>query len=98
MMACGVDTCRSQARYQFAPGAATPDMRCLCHALGYRPVRDRAIRVALFVGSILFAINQADVVLSGQLTPVVVMKIGLTYMVPCSVATYSALAANRLPQ
>jgi hypothetical protein len=52
--------------------------------------------VALLVGTILLVINQADVVLSGHLTPLVAAKIGLTYLVPFSVSTYSALAANRL--
>jgi len=53
--------------------------------------------VALVVGTILVAINQSDVVLSGHLTALVVAKIGLTYLVPFSVSTYSALTANRLP-
>jgi hypothetical protein len=52
--------------------------------------------VALLVGTVLFLINQSDVVLRGELTTLVVAKIGLTYMVPFSVSTYSALAANRL--
>jgi len=72
-------------------------MRCRRHALVYGPVSGRAITVALVVGTILVAINQGDVVLSGHLTALVVAKIGLTYLVPFSVSTYSALAANRLP-
>jgi hypothetical protein len=52
--------------------------------------------VALVVGTILVVINQADVLVSGHLTALVVAKIGLTYLVPFSVSTYSALAANRL--
>jgi hypothetical protein len=52
--------------------------------------------VALVVGSILVVINQGDVLLNGQLTVLVACKIVLTYMVPFSVSTYSALAANRL--
>ncbi|MCA1646181.1 MAG: nitrate/nitrite transporter NrtS [Chloroflexi bacterium] len=62
----------------------------------YGPVCGRAISVALVVGTILVAINQGDVLLSGQLTALVAAKIGLTFMVPFSVSTYSALAANRL--
>ena len=54
-------------------------------------MRDRAVVVALVVGTILFAINQLDVVLSGAITPLVVSKIVLTYVVPYSVSTYSAL-------
>jgi hypothetical protein len=52
--------------------------------------------VALIVGTILCIINQADVLLRGHLTTAVVAKIGLTYLVPFSVSTYSSLAASRL--
>jgi hypothetical protein len=43
--------------------------------------------VALVVGTILVVINQPDVLLSGQVTALVVAKIGLTYLVPFSVST-----------
>jgi len=59
-------------------------------------VRDRAIRVALVVGIALFLINQLDVVVSGGLTSLVVAKIALTFLVPYSVSTYSALQVSRL--
>lgn len=71
-------------------------MRCGRHALTYWPVCGRAISVALVVGTILMIINQADVLISGHVTVLVLAKIGLTYPVPFSVSTYSALAANRL--
>ncbi len=66
------------------------------HAVAYPRVRDRALRVALVVGTILFAINQLDVVLRGSLTALVAVKIALTFLVPYSVSTYSALEVNRL--
>ncbi|TMC28876.1 MAG: hypothetical protein E6J27_06910 [Chloroflexi bacterium] len=59
-------------------------------------VRDRALRVALIVGVVLFAINQLDIVLRGDVTPTVVAKIVLTFLVPYSVSTYSSLQASRL--
>ena len=59
-------------------------------------MRDRALRVALLVGLVLFAINQLDVVLRGGLTWAVGAKIGLTFLVPYAVSTYSALQVNRL--
>ena len=59
-------------------------------------MRDRAIRVALVVGLALFAINQLDVVVSGGLTPLVAGKIALTFLVPYSVSTYSALGVSRI--
>ncbi len=48
----------------------------------------RALKVAAIVGTILIAINQADVILSGGMPPL--WKILLTYCVPYSVSTYSA--------
>lgn len=58
-------------------------------------MRDRALRVALVVGTILFAINQLDAVLRGEVTFVLAAKIALTYLVPYGVSTYSALEASR---
>lgn len=92
---CGVRGCAGAAWYQFASGP-TLSNRCRLHGPVYGPVCRRAVRVALVVGTILFAINQSDAVLSGHLTPVVFVKIGLTYLVPFCVSTYSALASNRL--
>jgi hypothetical protein len=65
--------------------------------LTYGPLARRAIVVALLVGTILCIINQGDVLLGGHVTAFVVVKMALTYLVPFSVSTYSALAANRLP-
>ena len=55
-------------------------------------------RQAAVVGTVLFCLNQADVVLRGDLSLLVAAKIVLTYLVPYSVSTYSALEINRLPQ
>jgi hypothetical protein len=71
-------------------------LRCRWHALAYWPVCGRAIKVALVIGTILMVINQGDIMLSGHLTALVAAKILLTYTVPFSVSSYSALAANRL--
>jgi hypothetical protein len=46
------------------------------------------------VGTILFVINQLDVVIGGGLTPLVAVKVALTYLVPYSVSTYSALEVS----
>jgi hypothetical protein len=62
----------------------------------YWPILRRAIRIAALIGTNLFLINQSDVVFTGHVTALVIAKIGLTYLVPFSVSTYSALAANRL--
>lgn len=90
--------CARAAGYRFGSGLESSHARCGWHALTYRPVCRRAISVALVVGTILVAINQADVLLGGHVSALVIAKIGLTYVVPFSVSTYSALAANRLPR
>ena len=72
------------------------DVRCLRHAILYPRVRDRALRVAAVVGVALFAINQLDVVLTTGITPLVAAKMALTFAVPYSVSTYSALQVSRL--
>ena len=59
-------------------------------------MRDRALRVALVVGVVLFAINQLDVVLRGDVTPTVIAKVLLTFLVPYAVSTYSSLQASRV--
>ena len=84
---CGLAGCCRPARFSFTRATDAP---------AYGPVWQQALRVAAIVGTLLFAINQADVVVRGQITPVVVAKIALTYIVPFCVSTYSALGVNRL--
>jgi hypothetical protein len=93
---CDRAACGRPARYAFPRAAGRPALRCRRHAPVYRPVLRQALRVAAVVGTLLFAINQADVVLRGDVTPLVVAKVALTYLVPFSVSTYSALGVNRL--
>jgi len=57
---------------------------------GERDTVMRALKVAVFVGTALIAINQGDVILSGTVPPV--WKVALTYLVPYGVSTYSAAA------
>ena len=87
--------CGRAGRYGF-PAAGGVRPLCLRHAIFHPRVRDRALRVALVVGTILFAINQLDVVLRGEITFALAAKIALTYLVPYGVASYSALGASRL--
>jgi hypothetical protein len=91
-------TCRHPQRarpYRFRRDDVN-DPLCLACAIRYRPILKRAIYVSLVVGTILTAINQGDVLLAGALTPIVAAKILLTYLVPYSVSTFSALSANRV--
>jgi hypothetical protein len=57
----------------------------------------QTIRAALVVGTVLFAINQLDVVLTGKATWVTWLKVMLTYLVPFLVANYGLLVAGRRP-
>ncbi len=82
--------------YQFRRDV--PDPLCLACAVLYRPVLRRAVYVSAVVGTILTIINQGDVLLAGAVTPLVVAKILLTYAVPYSVSTFSALSANRIKE
>ena len=56
-------------------------------------VRWRAIKVAALVGPVLIGINQGDVILQGGLNGVTLLKMGLTFMVPYCVSTFSSVEA-----
>ena len=58
-------------------------------------VRGRAFKVALLVGSILAVINHGEVILAGQATLAVWVKIVLTFLVPYCVATFASVQAIR---
>src|SRR5712692_8330689 len=90
------DRCGRTAQFRFATAGAIPALRCWRHAVVSGPVFRRALQVAAVVGTTLFLINQLAVVLSGKVTPLVILKIALAYLVPCLVSTYSALEINRL--
>ncbi len=51
-----------------------------------------ATRVALVVGTILIAINHGPAMLAGSLSPSSYWQMGLTYLVPYAVSTYSSVS------
>jgi hypothetical protein len=55
----------------------------------------KTIGIAVLVGTVLFAINQLDVVLRGAATSVVWLKVALTYLVPFCVSNTGVLIASR---
>lgn len=57
----------------------------------------RTIYIAVAVGTVLFAVNQLDVVLRGDATPAVWLKVALTYVVPFCSSNLGLLAALRRP-
>jgi hypothetical protein len=61
----------------------------------HRPHLRRTITIALIVGTILFCINQLDVVVRGDATAIVWIKSAVTYVVPFCVANAGVLVATR---
>lgn len=53
------------------------------------------IRIALVVGTVLFTINQLDVVLSGNATTATYVKSAVTYLVPFTVSNLGVLTGTR---
>ena len=62
----------------------------------YRPHLRKTATIALVVGTVLFSINQLDVVLRGDATAVVWIKSAVTYVVPFVVANLGVLVASRV--
>jgi len=60
-----------------------------------RDVVIRGLKVGGVVGTILVAINQGDLLLSGNLPEEAMWKILLTYFVPYCVSTYASASAIR---
>jgi hypothetical protein len=52
------------------------------------------VRIALIVGTVLFAINQLDVVVRGQATTETWIKSGVTYFVPFTVSNLGVLTGT----
>lgn len=52
-------------------------------------------RIALAVGTVLFSINQLDVVLAGNASTATWVKSGVTYFVPFVVSNLGILTATR---
>ena len=63
--------------------------------VAYRPHLRRTVTIALVVGTILFCINQLDVVVRGDATAIVWIKSAVTYVVPFCVANAGVLVATR---
>ena len=58
----------------------------------------RTVRIALVVGTILTAINQADVIVGGDATTLTWVKMALNYCVPFIVSNLGLLAGKRAEQ
>ncbi len=56
----------------------------------------KTVTIALVVGTVLFCINQLDVVLRGDATTAVWIKSAVTYLVPFCVSNAGVLVASRV--
>lgn len=64
-----------------------PALRFLCRG----PVIRRNLTIALVVGAILSVVNQMDVILSGNFSATVLLKILFNFLVPFTVASVSSV-------
>jgi hypothetical protein len=69
--------------------------RQACRVVVYRAHLRATTRIALVVGTVLFAINQLDVVLAGEATTTTWVKSVVTYGVPFVVSNLGILTATR---
>jgi hypothetical protein len=83
-------------RFRFVLGGGRTALKCRRCAPRHPPLLRKALATSLVVGTILTAINQGDALLAGQLTPVLLWKVPLTYFLPFAVSSYSALAISRV--
>lgn len=92
-----VTACRHARRAQVYRCDRNSDMYvCAQCAIFHRSTFRRSIGIAVVVGSLLTLINQGDVLVRGDVTALIMLKMCLTYVVPFCVATFSALGANRV--
>lgn len=65
--------------------------------IAYRPHLRKTVRIAIVVGTLLFCINQLDVVLRGDAGTATWVKGATTYLVPFVVSNLGVLVASRRP-
>jgi hypothetical protein len=83
------------ARAEQADGAGWRTPREGWRVVSRRDHLRRTLTTALIVGTVLFLINQLDVVIEGKATWVTWVKSGVTYLVPFIVANIGILIATR---
>lgn len=87
-LAAGRDSAATPASRRQAIGAAVAVCR--------RPANlYRTVRIAVSVGLILTAINQADILIQGRATAITAVKIPLNFLVPFVVSNLGVLAGTR---
>ena len=76
--------------------SAGETIRCLGCALQFVPVLRRSALASLVVGSVLVALNQGDLIFSGDWTNTLYLQVPLTYTIPFLVVTWGALSNSRV--
>jgi hypothetical protein len=90
---------RSQAPDRFGWRREPPTWQTWRQALGvvfYAPHLRKTVTIALIVGTVLFGINQLDVVVRGDATAAVWIKTAVTFLVPFCVSNAGVLVATRV--
>ena len=67
-------------------------LKIYCEILTSPNVINRALKVSLIVGTTLNLINQGEALIALDITNLNFIKLGLTYLVPYGVTTYTATA------
>jgi hypothetical protein len=98
-MVTGSRRTRSKAPDRSGGRGEPPTWETWRQALGvvfYRPHLRKTATIALVVGTVLFCINQLDVVLRGDATAAVWVKTAVTFLVPFCVSNAGVLVATRV--
>jgi len=80
------------------PAEAPPTWTCASEAVDvclFPPNRNRIAAIAVVVGSLLVAINQAGTLASGHVNWAVGIRVALDYLIPACVSTMGVLAGSR---
>ena len=70
-------------------------VRCLRCVLVFGPLVARSMVICAIVGTLLVAINQGNTIIGGNASLELAWKVPLTYAVPYTVATVSAVLTSR---
>ena len=93
---CGRCRRTLEGRVVFAiPTSEGNVIRCLKCVLRYAPMLRRSLLASIVVGTFLVALNQGDLLASGQWSGALYWKVPLTYLVPFLVTSWSALSHAR---
>ncbi len=84
----------TQGNHDLSPPTGQQLANCL-RCILYWPHLSRTGLTALIVGTMLFAINQLDVVVAGHATTTTWIKIAVTYLVPFCVSNIGLLIGFR---